>query len=58
MLFHIEQNIDYETIIKSNQEGYESFVDPKDGIVEEWKIKKTNSGYSKKLAITTKTFKF
>ena len=53
MLFHIEQNIDYETILKeaNNQNGYESFIDPKDGtIVEKWKIKKTNSGYSKKIS--------
>ena len=50
MLYHINKNIDYDTIIEEglNKNGYESFIDPKDGsIVEEWKIKKTNSGYSK-----------
>jgi len=53
MLFHIEKNIDYETILKEalDQKDYKNFVDPKDGtIVEEWKIKKTNSGYSKKIS--------
>jgi hypothetical protein len=53
MLFHIEQNIDYETILKEalDQKDYENFVDPKDGtIVTQWKIKKTNNGYSKKIS--------
>ena len=53
MLFHIEKNIDYETILKEALDltDYENFVDPKDGtIVEEWKIKKTNHGYSKKIS--------
>ena len=51
MLFHIEQNIDYETILKEalDQKDYKNFIDPKDGtIVTQWKIKKTNNGYSKK----------
>lgn len=53
MLFHIEQNIDYETILKEalDQKDYENFIDPKDGtIVTQWKIKKTNNGYSKKIS--------
>ena len=39
MLYHINKNIDYDTIIEEglNKNGYESFIDPKDGsIVEEW----------------------
>lgn len=53
MLFHIEQNIDYETILKEalDQKDYKNFIDPKDGtIVTQWKIKKTNNGYSKKIS--------